>query len=68
MVGISGSLALTPPRGPPLIFSNIDGGRSQISSNDTSQGGRRLSFLALVVDGPISLAPAPPRGPAVDVF
>jgi hypothetical protein len=35
MVGAPGSLS-APPRGPPSKFSNVDGGRSRISSFDTS--------------------------------
>jgi hypothetical protein len=49
------------------MFLSVDGGRSWISSSDTSQGARRRRFLALMVDAPGSPAPAPPRGPAVDV-
>jgi hypothetical protein len=51
-----------------LTFSNIDGGRSRISSSGTSQGARCRRFLALVVDAPGSSAPAHPMGTTVDVF
>jgi hypothetical protein len=50
------------------MFFNINGGRSQIYSSDTSQGPRRRCFLALMVDAPGSPAPAPPRGTVVDNF
>jgi hypothetical protein len=45
------------------LFSNIDGGRSRISTSGTSQGVYRRRFLALVVDTPGSPALAPPGGP-----
>jgi hypothetical protein len=44
------------------MFSSVDGGRFQISSSGTSQGGRHQRFLALMVGAPKSLALAPPRG------
>jgi hypothetical protein len=49
------------------MFLSVDGGRSLISSFDTTQGARRRHFLALMVDAPGLLALAPPRGPTVDV-
>jgi hypothetical protein len=49
------------------MFLSIDGGRSWISSFGTSQEARRRCFLALMVGAPGSLAPAPPRRPAIDV-
>jgi hypothetical protein len=36
MVADSGSLTLTPPRGPVVDDFNVDGGRSRIYSSDTS--------------------------------
>jgi hypothetical protein len=39
MVDAPRSPALSPPRGPPSTFLSVDGGRSQISSSGTSQGG-----------------------------
>jgi hypothetical protein len=77
MVDAPGSSALAPPRGPPSTFLSVDGGRSQISSSATSQGGPAAlldlqlqhlpgahcrCFLPLIVDAPGSLAPAPKRG------
>jgi hypothetical protein len=53
---------------PPSTFLTVDGGRSQISNAGTSQGARRRHFLALMVDAPGSIAPAPPRETVVDVF
>jgi hypothetical protein len=50
------------------MFSNVDGGCSQIFSFSTSQGGHNRCFLALVVDAPGSSAPAPPRRSVFDVF
>jgi hypothetical protein len=44
-----------------------DGGRSWISVS-TRQGACRRRFLALMVDAPGSIAPTPPREPAVDVL
>jgi hypothetical protein len=44
------------------MFLNIDGGLSQIYSSDTTQGGRRRRFLALMVGAPGSPAPVPLRG------
>jgi hypothetical protein len=38
MVGAPGSLALAPPREPAVDVCYIDGGRSRISSSDTSRG------------------------------
>jgi hypothetical protein len=76
MVGAPGSSAPAPPGGrrrrflafrPPSMFLSVDGGRSRIFSSGTSQGARRQRFLALMVDAPGSSAPAPPRGPVVDV-
>jgi hypothetical protein len=59
-----------PPWGPgdsSSTFLSIDGGRSWISSSDTSQGVRHRHFLALMVDALGSPA-LPPRGSAVDVY
>jgi hypothetical protein len=64
------------------MFLSIDGGRFQISSSGTSQGdnhrrflalmvgalgSRRRCFLAFMMCALRSVAPAPPRGPAIDV-
>jgi hypothetical protein len=50
------------------MSSNIDSGRSRISSSGTSQGAHHQRSLALMVDTPEFIASAPPRGPAVDTF
>jgi hypothetical protein len=49
------------------MFLSIDGGRSRISNSSTSHGARRRHFLALMVGAPRSTAPAPFRGPVIDV-
>jgi hypothetical protein len=53
--------------GPPSMFLSVDGGRSRFYSFGTSQRVRRRCFLALMVDALGSIAPAPPRGSAVDI-
>jgi hypothetical protein len=49
------------------MFLSVDGGRSWISSSGTSQGAHCRRFLTLMVGAPGSLAPAPLRGPTVDI-
>jgi hypothetical protein len=65
MVGALGCPALTPPRGPPLMFLSVDGGHSRITSSDTSQGATVDDFT-LMVGAPGSPS-TPVRGPAVDI-
>jgi hypothetical protein len=67
MVGAPESLS-SAPRGPSSTFLSVDGGHSRISSSGTSHGAHHRRFLALLVGAPQSPAPAPPRGPTVDVF
>jgi hypothetical protein len=58
-----------PPRGlggPPSLFLSVDGGRSQNSSSNTPRGPTADVFM-LIVGSPGSVAPAPPRGAAIDV-
>jgi hypothetical protein len=55
-------------RMPAVDVFYIDGGRSRIFSSGTSQGPRCRRFLAFMVGAPGSLAPAPLRGLAVNVF
>jgi hypothetical protein len=50
------------------MFFRVDGGRSRISSSGTAQGPRHRRFLALMVGALGSPAPAPPKGPAIDIF
>jgi hypothetical protein len=50
------------------MFLRIDGGCCQISNSGTHQGAHHQRFLALMVDALGSSAPAPLRGPIVDVF
>jgi hypothetical protein len=60
-----------PPAGakvPIVDIFYVDGGRSQISSSSTSQGGPLSTFVTLMVGAPGSPALTPPRGPTVDVF
>jgi hypothetical protein len=52
--------------GPTVNVLYIDGGCSRISVI-ASHGAHHRCFLALMVGAPGSLAPTPPRGPAVDV-
>jgi hypothetical protein len=50
------------------MFLSVDGGRSRIYSSDTSQGGHRRRFLALMVGALRSTALTPPKELAIDVF
>jgi hypothetical protein len=50
------------------MFLRIDGGRYQISNSGTHQGVHHRRFLALMVYALGSPAPAPLRGPIIDVF
>jgi hypothetical protein len=50
------------------MFPSVDGGRSRIFSSGTSQGARHRCSLALMMDAPRSLAPAPLRGPPLTFF
>jgi hypothetical protein len=50
------------------MFLRIDGGGYQISNSGTHQGVHHRRFLALMVDALGSPAPAPLRGPIIDVF
>jgi hypothetical protein len=47
MVDASGSTTPAPPRGPPSTFLSVDGGRSQIYSSSTSQGGPPSTFFSV---------------------
>jgi hypothetical protein len=53
---------------PSSTFLSVGGGRSCIFSFGTSQGVRSRHFLMLMVGASGSLAPALPRGSAIDVF
>jgi hypothetical protein len=48
------------------MFLSIDGGRSRISITASQGGGPQLTFIALMLGAPRSLA-SPPKGPTVDV-